>query len=86
MLPGYGEMTAWLGAATTAGGFGLHTLQLLKENLHPLAGGALGVPRAPRCPGEGGAGHSRALIPLRPAARPGGGNPPSSSAGKARLT
>lgn len=50
-----------------------------------------GVPGAPRHPGKGGAGRSRALIPPASHSRAGGGgreggNPPSSSAGKASLT
>jgi len=57
------------------------------RNGTPSSGGVSpGGPRSPHRPGEGGAGCGRALIPLRPTAGPGGGNPPSSSAGKASLT
>lgn len=57
-----------------------------KTGPSPVVGRAPGVPGALHCPGEGKGVQGPALIPLHPTAGLGGGNPPSSSAGKASLT
>lgn len=85
-LPGYGEGAAWLGAPTTAGGFGLCAPQLPKGDLLRWRGEPQGSPEPRAALGKGVLGAAERWSPPRPAAGPGGGNPPSSSAGKASLT
>lgn len=85
-LPGWGGGTAQLAAPDAAGGFGLRTPQLPKGDPLRWWGEPWGSPEPRAALGRGVPGSERAPIPPCPAAGPGGGNPPSSSAGKASLT